>query len=431
MITIGLMPTSPALPRLRRVTPGMWVAVTWCAVTVYTFISFAPFPVRPFTPALIGGVAPMSVHASSGPNEPARLPVLALACLVAFVAAWLFDRRPFTAFALLIVASLTAAAAHRTSWSNAMDFPVENYLAVDVAICFMAAHLPTRASRTAATTAIAAILGWITVKALLAFPFKGSMDVMVALTVAVAWLIGNTMRQTRDYAATLNAQAAEQAITSERLRISRELHDMVAHSVGIIALQSGAASRCMTTQPDEAREAMTAVENASRETLSGLRRMLGALRQSEAAPLEPAPGLDDVDQLAATTTAAGVHVEVLWRGERRPLPPEIDLSAFRIIQESVTNVVRHSGTRFCLVSIDHTEQDLAIEVVDRGRGCPDVSGSGHGFGQGRGHGHGYGLAGMRERVGLLHGEFSAGSRPEGGFRVAVRLPMSVTANGTP
>jgi signal transduction histidine kinase len=234
----------------------------------------------------------------------------------------------------------------------------------------------------------------------------------LALTAVIAWLVGHSVRQGREYAQQLSAHTAARAVAAERLRISRELHDMVAHSIGIIALQAGAAAQVIHTQPGRAREAMIAVETTGRETLTGLRRMLGALRQAEqASPLHPLPGLADVDRLAAATTAAGVRVEVRWQGQRRPLPPEIDLSAFRIIQESVTNVVRHAGTRSCRVFIDHREEDLAIEVIDSGRGSDAMIDTG------------YGLAGMRERVALLHGDFTARPRPEGGFQVTARLPV--------
>ena len=265
--------------------------------------------------------------------------------------------------------------------------------------------------------ALGVLVVYATTRLLLRFPIGTSEELAVAMTAVIAWQIGNSSRQTRDHAERLAAQNAAQAVTAERLRISRELHDIVAHSIGIIALQAGAATRVIDTQPAAARNAMTAVETASRETLSGLRRMLGALRQAEPgqgsdlAPLDPVPGLADVDRLAATTTAAGVHVDVHWRGQRRPLPPDIDLSAFRIIQESIANVVRHAGTGSCRVSIDHHDEELSIEVVDSGRGPGNTTGTG------------YGIAGMRERVGLLHGDFSAQPRPEGGFRVTARLPV--------
>jgi signal transduction histidine kinase len=137
------------------------------------------------------------------------------------------------------------------------------------------------------------------------------------------------------------------------------------------------------------------------------------------APLGPAPGLPAIQRLAASTLEAGVKVDVDWHGSREPLPADIDLSAFRIIQEAVTNVVRHAGTGQCQVRIDRHDGQLSIEVTDSGRG-----GSGHG---GEAAGTGYGITGMRERAALLGGDFSAGPRPGGGFRVAVRLPLPAPA----
>jgi signal transduction histidine kinase len=254
--------------------------------------------------------------------------------------------------------------------------------------------------------------------------FSNGLDLQTNLEIAVlalatSYMAGRLIRERREHAVALRSQAVSDAVTAEWLRIARELHDMVAHSIGIVALQAGAARRVIDTQPARARDALGEVENASRETLSGLRRMLGALRQADladgaqAAPLHEMPGLADVDWLAEATTAAGVRVDVRRRGERRPLPPEIELSAFRIIQEAVTNVVRHAQTHSCQVFIDWQEEDLSIEVVDDGRGHGATAQTG------------YGLVGMRERVSLLGGEFSAGPRPEGGFRVAARLPLPV------
>ncbi|MFC9977620.1 sensor histidine kinase [Spirillospora sp. NPDC127200] len=235
------------------------------------------------------------------------------------------------------------------------------------------------------------------------------------LAITAAWIAGDSFGERRAHAEALRAQATAQAVTAERLRIARELHDMVAHSIGIIAIQAGVGARVIDTRPDEARKALAAIETTSRDTLSGLRRMLGALRRTdagvpEAAPLDPAPGLADLDRLAAATGDAGVRVEVRWTGERRPLPAEIDLSAYRIVQEAVTNVVRHAGTDECRVTIEQHDDEIVIEVVDDGAGLPAGPG-------------GYGITGMRERVGLLNGGLTAGPRPEGGFRVVARLPL--------
>jgi signal transduction histidine kinase len=332
--------------------------------------------------------------------------LLAIAAVMALAGSVLLRRTPLPALALLLAGSVFMAMALN---STEIGFP--EFLAVDVALCHIAATRPRRISIAAAVMALSVLVGYATTRLLLGFFIGTSTELVVALTAVIAWLVGNSMRQSRDHAQTLHTQA----VTAERLRIARELHDMVAHSIGIIAIQAGAARLVIDTQPAGARDALSAIESASRETLSGLRRMLGALRQAEVAPVAtaPAPGLADVDRLAATTTAAGVHVDVQWRARRCPLPAEIDQSAFRIIQEAVTNVVRHAGTRQCRVSIEHRNEELSIEVVDSGRGGP-----GHGTA-----GAGYGIIGMRERVGLLRGDFSAGPRPEGGFRVAARLPV--------
>jgi len=229
------------------------------------------------------------------------------------------------------------------------------------------------------------------------------------LSVLAAWLAGASVRERREHAVALRAQSAAQAVTAERLRIARELHDMVAHSIGIIAIQAGVGARVINTQPAEARNALDAIEATSRETLSGLRRMLTALRESEHAPLEPTPGLADVERLAALTGDAGVRVDVRWLGERRPLPPDVDLAAYRTIQEALTNVVRHAGTDRARVLIELGEDEVSVEITDGGRG--DTGNLG------------FGLIGMRERVGLLHGQLAAGPGPHGGFRRAARVPI--------
>jgi signal transduction histidine kinase len=285
-------------------------------------------------------------------------------------------------------------------------------------VSLIAAGRPRRISVSAAGAALVVQVG-------VAFLIPGGSDAvgraeLTVLAIATAWMIGNSVRARRTYAEALRSQATAQAATAERLRIARELHDMVAHSIGVIAIQAGAGSRVIDSQPAEARKALDAIEATSRESLAGLRRTLGTLRRADpesgprAAPLDPAPGLADLDRLATTTLAAGIRVDLRWRGQRRPVPADIDLSAYRIVQEAVTNVIRHAGTRDCRVTVDYGDDELSIEVDDDGRGCAEP-------------GAGYGIVGMRERVGLLHGRFSAGSRPEGGFRVTARLPLPVAA----
>jgi signal transduction histidine kinase len=299
---------------------------------------------------------------------------------------------------------------------------------VGLEICYIAATRSRRVSVTGAAMAAAGLL-----IPLLAVPSLGSLrggsldgsaihlvTIAVPLFTIIAWLIGHSIRQAQARAELLRAHAAAQTALAERLRIARELHDSVAHSIGIIAIQAGSGRSVFDARPDEARDALTAIEDASRETLSGLRRMMTGLRNAEhepgrgAAPLGPAPGLAGIERLAATTLDAGVRVEVDWRGSREPLPADIDLSAFRIIQEAVTNVVRHAGTDRCQVGIDQRDGQLSIEVTDSGHGGSPA-------------GTGYGIIGMRERAALLGGDFSAGPRPGGGFRVVARLPLPAPA----
>ncbi|MEV4615759.1 sensor histidine kinase [Kitasatospora sp. NPDC049258] len=401
------MATTPPLPRLKRVPPGAWTALAWCAATAYSFLLLVRlpgegdngYPRHGFPDLMLDLLRPQGVFLLPG-------------AAVTAAGSLLLRRRALPATALLLAGAVFGAMALNSSEIN---FP--QFLPIDVALCFVAATRPRRTSAVAAGSALTVLAGFATVRLLLGFRIGTSTELAVALTAVVAWFIGHSARESRAHAEELGARVAAEAVVTERLRIARELHDMVAHSIGIVALQAGAASRVFDTQPARARAALGEVEAASRETLSGLRRMLGALRQAESgrtaqpSGLDPLPGLAEVERLAATTTAAGVRVEVRWRGELRPLPPEIDLSAFRIVQESVTNVVRHARADSCRVSIDCRPGELAIEVVDDGRG------------PGAGAGTGYGLLGMRERVALLHGEFSAAKRPEGGFRVAARLPV--------
>ncbi|MCP9207201.1 sensor histidine kinase [Streptomyces sp. NEAU-Y11] len=394
------MPATPPPPLLRRVPPGVWTAITWCAGAALSFLLRLRLPGEP-QPTVYPGVL---LYRWDG------LTALSLATALALAGSARLPRRPLGALGLLLAGSVIGSTA-----LSVAEIPLLQFLAVDVAICAIAATWPRRTGLIALAMSLGVLIGYAATRVLCRWPVGTSTELTVALTTVIAWLLGNSAHQAREHAERSRAQAAAQAVTAERLRIARELHDMVAHSIGIIALQAGAARRVIDTQPAGARDALDAIESAGRETLSGLRRMLGALRQAAPVPGQDTDvqglGLADLDRLAANTTAAGVRVDVRRSGTPRPLPPEVDMSAYRIVQEAVTNVVRHAGADACRVTIDHREDALSVEVVDGGRG-PE-----------RDTGYGYGLLGMRERVGLLHGEFTAGPRPGGGFRVAARLPV--------
>ncbi|MFF4130997.1 sensor histidine kinase [Streptomyces mirabilis] len=407
------MHAMPLPPRLKLVPPGVWVALAWSASTAFTFLARVRLPGE----ETANEITAVQFYRWDG------LLILTIACALALLGSMWLRRRPLRALALL----LTAAAFLTTNLAVGA-IQLAQFLAVDLALYFIAAGRPRRTGVTALCMALAVLVCWESLRLLRGWGIGTLEELTVALTAVVAWLLGDASHRTREYGETLRARAATQAVTDERLRIAREMHDMVAHSIGIIALQAGAAARVVHTQPDAAREAMTAVETTGRETLSGLRRMLVALRHAdqggdrdraaasvEADGLHPAEGLADLDRLAAATTAAGVQVDVHWKGARRQLPPDIDLSVFRIVQESITNVVRHAATTACRVTVDYLEEHVAVEVTDDGRGRSSTTDTG------------FGLVGMRERVALLHGEFTAGPRPEGGFRVTARLPVPATA----
>ncbi len=292
--------------------------------------------------------------------------------------------------------------------------------AAGLEICYIAVTRTRRVSLTGVAMVGVSLIPLLEVRFAGSPGGGGNVEPAMALATIIAWLIGHSIRQAQAQAELVRAQAAAQTAMAERLRIARELHDIVAHSIGIIAIQAGAGRRVFDARPDQARDTLAAIEATSRDTLSGLRRMVTGLRRADLepgpgqVPPGPAPGLAAIERLAATTLDAGVRVDVDWHGSREPLPADIDLSAFRIIQEAVTNVVRHAGTGQCQVCIDQQDGQLSIEVTD----------SGHG---GSGAGTGYGITGMRERAALLGGDFSAGPCPGGGFRVAARLPVPAPA----
>jgi signal transduction histidine kinase len=198
----------------------------------------------------------------------------------------------------------------------------------------------------------------------------------------------------------------------ERLRIARELHDVLAHNISLINVQSGVALHLLDEQPEQARTALAAINEASADALQEVRSVLDALRGTrERPPREPTAGLARIEELVSHTTAAGVHVELKIAGEQRPLPASVDLAAYRIVQEALTNVVRHAGAGNASVQLSYRNGNLTVQIDDDGHGVDGETGPGNG------------IAGMRERAAALGGEFDAGPRPEGGFRVRARLPI--------
>jgi signal transduction histidine kinase len=211
-------------------------------------------------------------------------------------------------------------------------------------------------------------------------------------------------------------QQEEARADEERLRIARELHDVLAHNVSLINVQAGVALHLLDGQPERARPALEAIKEASSETLDEIRSVLSILRRpGEQPPRSPTAGIGALGELVARTTAAGIPVETSVSGEPRAVPASVDLAVYRIVQEALTNVARHARPAAAVVRLSYGAEDVTVEVDDAGVQGSDGNGAG-----------GNGIAGMRERVAALGGEFSAGPRPGTGFRVKARLPLDVS-----
>ncbi|MEO3796341.1 sensor histidine kinase [Nonomuraea sp. B10E15] len=247
---------------------------------------------------------------------------------------------------------------------------------------------------------------------------------VIGVLLAGAWVLGTAVRWKRDTTARLVRHLAEAAVGDERRRIARELHDIIGHSMSLIAVKATVANHVADARPQEVRAALSVIEQTSRSTLTEIHRVLDLLRSDGDAQQAHllVPGMADLPELAAHARSAGVEVDLTVR-EEGALPPAVAVSVYRIVQQALTNVVTHAGPTRCSVTVDIDGREAVIEVVDDGprHGRPPRQGPG-------GHG-GHGLIGMRERAKAYGGTFSAGSRPEGGFRVAARLPYDL--NGDP
>ena len=239
----------------------------------------------------------------------------------------------------------------------------------------------------------------------------------VVWALAVALRLYRTSAERAERRATLFAAdreaRAREAVEQDRIRLARELHDSVGHALNVMVLHAGAAQRVIDTKPELAREALASIETASRQALGDIERMLGILRTpEEASGLDAAPGLAQLDELCAQVREAGLPVALTVEGAPQPLPTSLDLTAFRIVQEALTNTLKHAGKTEARVTLRYAAGALDIDVLDAGRGvAPGVTGGGRG------------LLGMRERVIAFRGELTAGPRAEGGFAVHARLPL--------
>ena len=489
----------PRPPLTKRMRPGHWIALD-CAVGVFAALC--------------------EVAVGAGQHFPYgfRFPFVVLFVAAVFLPVALRRRAPATAFGALVVLAVLL------DLFDGLNPPAA--AAIFLAAAYVLYTVTVEGRRRSGAAALAlALLVMLVLGAAAGYQAgpehaDGGVFVPVALACIIAWITGYTVRQRRRYVVTLQHQAVSRAVAEERLRIARELHDVVAHSMSVIAVQAGYGQYVIDASPGRARDALGAIQATSRDALEEMRRMLGVLRQQDAgpspaeahpagaggtaledpdsarradpaaspglapegaghpaagrAPLAPAPGLAGLDRLITRTRGAGVELTLEVAGQVRPAPAGVDLSAYRIIQEALTNVVRHAGTgASCIVSVTYTQLELVIQVTDDGgrpssgraadlRAVPaGLAGSGtagaglSGAGlSGAGlagtglagsglagsgaagtvsagtgleglaaAGAGHGIIGMQERVNLCGGSFRAGTLPEGGFQVIAALPL--------
>jgi signal transduction histidine kinase len=285
-----------------------------------------------------------------------------------------------------------------------------------------ALHLPRRPARAGAAAVLAASWIDLLVEQLGEYPLVSDLVFTGVVVVGGPFLAGRALRERRETSDRLEAlaaqlaaereQLAQLAVTDERTRIAREMHDVVAHSVSLMVVQAGAARRMLDSRPDRSRDALLAVEDVGRQALAELRRILGLLRE-DAGPdaLAPMPGLAQLGALADRTRASGLRVEVEQTGVPRALPPGVDLAVYRVVQEALTNAVKHARATKARVRLSWEDDALRVEVLDDGQGAAVPA-------QGGGHG----LVGMRERVAVCGGVLEAG-REEGGFAVRAVVPL--------
>jgi signal transduction histidine kinase len=255
--------------------------------------------------------------------------------------------------------------------------------------------------------------------------YQASVILIDAFLLAAAWWVGDVfrIRREREYQLTERTvqlekerdENARRAVIDERVRIARELHDVVAHHVSVMGIQAGAARRLLQQQPEKANELLSQIESSSRQAVAEMHNLLGLLRQeNQSDELAPQPGLHQLDALVNHMRAAGLTITVDTEGTAFPLPPGIDLSAYRIVQEALTNCLKHAGTCNVKITLRYLAHAIELEILDDGKGMPkdgaEVTGRG--------------IIGMRERVNLHGGQFTAGRIDGAGFRVKAVLPLT-------
>ncbi|MFF5536866.1 sensor histidine kinase [Streptomyces cinerochromogenes] len=264
------------------------------------------------------------------------------------------------------------------------------------------------------------------------FPGQVAIAVFQTVPFALAWVLGDSMRTRRAYFAQLEERAArlekereaqaKVAVAAERARIARELHDVVAHNVSVMVVQADGAAYVMDAAPDQAKKALETISSTGRQALAEMRRLLGVLRtgeHQESGEYVPQPDVEQIDDLIEQCRSSGLPVDFKVEGTPRPLPSGVELTAYRIVQEALTNTRKHGGPNAgASVRLVYFDDGLGLLVEDDGKGAPHEL-----YDEGGADGQGHGLIGMRERVGMVGGTLDAGPRPGGGFRISALLPL--------
>ncbi|KRV48926.1 histidine kinase [Wenjunlia vitaminophila] len=257
---------------------------------------------------------------------------------------------------------------------------------------------------------------------------------VMTIPFVLAWVLGDSLRTRRAYYAQLEERAARLerereaqakiAVAAERARIARELHDVVAHNVSVMIVQADGAAYVMDSSPGQARQALETISTTGRQALTEMRRLLGVLRtgDSEGGEYVPQPGVEQLSDLVEQCRGAGLEVRLEVGGAPRPLPKGVELTAYRIVQEALTNTRKHGGPQAsATVRLTYGDSDLDMLIEDDGRGADKAL-----YASGGADGLGHGLIGMRERIGMVGGTFDAGPRPGGGFRISAVLPLKAS-----
>ncbi|MFE7512500.1 sensor histidine kinase [Streptomyces sp. NPDC057540] len=337
-------------------------------------------------------------------RAPEKMLVLAVALGVAQLA---FDLKPFMADFAMLVIIFTVAAHDGPRWASRLAL-----IGGLSASTLSQIRWPLEAQSSGAA--------------------KVFFTIIMTVPFALAWVLGDSLRTRRAYFAQLEERAsrlerereaqAKVAVAAERARIARELHDVVAHNVSVMVVQADGAAYVMDSSPETARQALETISTTGRQALAEMRRLLGILRtgeHQEAGEYVPQPDVGQIEDLVEQVRGAGLTVDFAIEGSPRPLPSGVELTAYRIVQEALTNTRKHGGPDVgASVRLVYFDDGLGLLVEDDGRGAPQEM-----YEDGGADGRGHGLIGMRERVGMVGGTLDAGPRPGGGFRISALLPL--------